>query len=456
MNLSSGYITTLVFVPSKLVKIFKQGTEGENVTTHLPGTNDLQPSLEDLWSRYVRSVVEHGVGLIPGQDLYIRVMAHARESALRAGETAYDLGAAQVHYRIIDMEEQAQLIRRARGTTVVEATQVHIRSWYLEILRSRSPLLVLSEIGPSNHYERLARDYPDNHRLFLQGLSDIGLSYMRQAVDLGQSACTITPAPSASWATRIFPDLPASMAEQKLLELLVPLVDLTPEELLSRREKDRERSHRLEALQIRELQVTGGGNDFRVRLPETARWIHTSGLQTKSGQRYYLNFPSEEVYTTPDFRYTTGRLVASRPFRLGNGVRVEGAVLEFEDGQVVKSSATVGAADLEQALATDEGARRLGEFALVSSDSPLARSQHFFDHILLDENAGSHVALGNGWKMAFGVDPLDDEIALESQGLNRSAIHTDIVFGSPEVTISASDSIQGEVVLLDGGSWRLS
>ena len=97
----------------------------------------------------------------------------------------------------------------------------------------------------------------------------------------------------------------------------------------------------------------------------------------------------------------------------------------------------------------------MGEFALVSNRSPLAQCPQVFDHFLLDENAGCHVALGNGWKLPFGAEPLDDEDTLESQGLNRSAVHTDIVFGNAGVTVVATESDAGEVVLLADGEWRI-
>jgi aminopeptidase len=148
-------------------------------------------------------------------------------------------------------------------------------------------------------------------------------------------------------------------------------------------------------------------------------------------------------------------LVASRPFRLSNGIRVEGALFELEEGRVVRSTATRGHEALEKHLAIDPGAGRLGEFALVSNRSPLARYPQTFDHFLLDENAGCHVALGNGWRVPFGAEPLDDEDALESRGLNRSAVHTDIVFGNAGVAVTATESETGEVVLLVNGEWKI-
>ena len=418
-----------------------------------PVETSVEPTINQLQDRYARSIVEHGVGLLPGQDLYIRALYASRRLALRIGEAAYDQGASRVHYRFIDREEQVQLVRRAPALSLVAAVQVDLRAWHLEILRSRSPLLVLSEIAPSSHYEDLAREHSFNHSLYTRGIGEVSFSFIRQAMDQGLTACTIAPAPTLTWAARIFPELPAPEAETRLTELLVSVTE-DEKAYAERQEQDEKLCERLEALRIRTVRVQGGGNDLLVRLPETARWIH-SVLKTRAGQPYRFNFPSEEIFTTPDFRHTSGRLAARRPFRLSNGIQVEGAVLEFKEGRVVHTSATRGQEALEKHLSIDPGAGRLGEFALVSNRSPLTQYPQVFDHFLLDENAGCHVALGNGWKLPFGAEPLDDEDALESHGFNRSAVHTDIVFGNAGVTVTAIESEAGEVVLLVDGEWKI-
>jgi aminopeptidase len=260
-----------------------------------------EPTLNQLRDRYARAIVERGVGLLHGQDLYIHALDSNRDLAFQIGEAAYDLGASRVHYRFTDRDEQNQLLRRAPALSLVAAVQVDLRAWYLEILRSRSPLLVLSDSSPSKQYKDLACQHSYKHDLYARGLGEISFSFMEQAVDQGLTACTIVPAPSAAWASRIFPELPAPAAERKLTELLVSVTETDSATYAERQEQDEELCRRLDALGIRTIQVRGEGNDLLLRLPETARWIHPF-LETRAGQRYQFNFPPLHLRPLPSRR----------------------------------------------------------------------------------------------------------------------------------------------------------
>jgi hypothetical protein len=152
------------------------------MTIHRENTELAEPTLNQLRDRYARAIVQHGVGLLPGQDLYLHAPARASARALRIGEAAYDLGASRVHYRFITLEERDQLIRRASADSLKDAIEVDLRSWHLEILRSRSPLVVLSDIAPSGHHERLARKHATQYDLYIRGFGEIAFGFMRQVL----------------------------------------------------------------------------------------------------------------------------------------------------------------------------------------------------------------------------------------------------------------------------------
>ena len=128
-------------------------------------------------------------------------------------------------------------------------------------------------------------------------------------------------------------------------------------------------------------------------------------------------------------------------------------MLHFRNGEVVDFQASSGKHAFARQLETDGGARRLGELALVGEDSAIARSGLFFDEVVLDENASSHVALGQAYVQAIAGGESMDRQQLETLGVNHSAIHTDVMFGAPEVTVHATESRDGEVVLIDRGHW---
>ncbi len=354
---------------------------------------------EEHLERYAWLVVKFGVDLHPGDDLYIRGERIHRELALRVGEAAYDLGAGRVHYRVGDPLEVSQLIRRG-------------------------------------------------------GMEDLARYHER----IDRRLCPIAVAAGATpaWARKLFPELPESAATSRLWELICRFTyadqDDALERLTAHDRAIRRRKRALDALGIREVHLTGGGNDLRIGLSAKARW-QSASMESLSGHRFYVNFPSYEIYTTPDRRLADGRLVASMPFYLRSGILVKDLVLLFRDGRVVDFDAGEGKEGFASWLKTDRGARSLGEFALVGRDSPIARSGLYFAHLHYDENTSSHVALGQGYAQALDGG---ESMALEEHeklGCNQSGIHTDIMFGSPEVTMVASQSRRGEVALIDQGRW---
>jgi aminopeptidase len=162
--------------------------------------------------------------------------------------------------------------------------------------------------------------------------------------------------------------------------------------------------------------LVGGGTDLTVDFPPEHRWC-TACLQTTSGHPFVANLPTEEIFTAPHRDSARGLVRVSRPINYAGAV-IDGIELEFRRGRVVAASARSGGDHLQRLLETDDGAARLGEVALVPDESALARTQRLFFNPLLDENATSHIALGEGY--GFCLHPANPG------ALNRSLIHVDL------------------------------
>ena len=184
------------------------------------------------------------------------------------------------------------------------------------------------------------------------------------------------------------------------------------------------------------LHFFGPDTDLTVGLMPGARWM-SGGITTSWGRATVANMPTEEVFTTPDARRTEGSVRATRPVQLLGGGLGEGLRLRFSSGRAVEVDADTGADLLRASFASDAGAARLGEVALVDGTSPVGRSGRVFGDVLFDENATCHIALGSAYP--FTVPDLPDgDDAQEAIGFNRSAIHQDIMIGGPEVAVQAS------------------
>jgi aminopeptidase len=160
------------------------------------------------------------------------------------------------------------------------------------------------------------------------------------------------------------------------------------------------------------------------------------------------------VFTLPHCEQVDGTVTSTRPFSFGGGM-IEGARLTFEAGRVVDFSAARGGEVLRKVLEVDEGARRLGEVALVPNSSPVSQSGLVFGNILYDENASCHFALGEAYRISLcgGVDMTDE--AFRAAGGNASDVHLDFMVGSAELDIDGVCADGSVEPVLRQGEWAL-
>ena len=183
-----------------------------------------------------------------------------------------------------------------------------------------------------------------------------------------------------------------------------------------------ERLHRLgERLGgVRELRIVGPGTDLSFSV-ESRTWIPCDGLQ---------NLPDGELFTAPVEETVEGEIRFTYP-AVYNQRAVEDVRLRFRSGEVVEASAARGQGFLDEMLALDEGARRVGEFSFGLNEAVT----RFTGETLFDEKIGGtvHLALGEAYP--------------ESGGINRSALHWDMVCDLREGGEVYAD---GELVYRDG------
>ena len=401
----------------------------------MPGpTPDPRPLL-------ARVVVDAALPIEDGARLRITGEHPHRELMYAVAEEAYRRGARLVRIDYDDARLTRIRVDHSRDTHVdaVSAmlekdSEIYVsEGWCLLRIEGYESATVMEGADPG----RLMR---------MQRSRGKAVSVLRKAQMASRLAWCVIPGATDAWAAKVFGP---GAAAGRLWDALVPILRLDQPDpaatLRAHMEALEERGRRLTSLGLRALRFTGPGTDLTVPLIGGAQWLG-GGDRLPSGALFMPNLPTEEVFTTPDYRGVEGHFTTTRPARI-HGTAVEGARLEFKAGVAVACTAVRGGAALERLLETDAGARRLGEVALVDVTSPIWRSGHVFDSMLLDENAACHVAVGSGYDLTVSGAQDWTDAQKEERGFNVSFAHEDLMIGSDEVSVMGTDA-QGRVVPL--------
>jgi aminopeptidase len=266
--------------------------------------------------------------------------------------------------------------------------------------------------------------------------------------------CVVATA-TPSWAKTVFPDLPVQEAQNKLWEAIFNACRIDVPDPVSAWETHINRLVKykdyLNTKSYASLHYKGPGTDMTVGLAKNHVW---TGAQEafKNGITCTPNLPTEEVFTAPHKDKADGVVSASLPLNL-SGILIEDFSVTFENGRAVKVTAKKGEEDLRKLIETDENAGRLGEVALVPHSSPISQRGHLFYNTLFDENAASHIALGNAYRSSIhgGEDMTEEEFA--ASGGNKSLIHTDFMIGSAQMDIDGIAEDGRREPVMRGGEW---
>ena len=199
------------------------------------------------------------------------------------------------------------------------------------------------------------------------------------------------------------------------------------------------------------MHYTAPGTDLTVGLPANHRW-EGAGSDNVRGERFMANMPTEEVFTAPDANRVDGVVRSTKPLSYA-GTTILDMEFTFKDGKVVNVTAAEGEDVLKRLIATDEGAARLGEVALVPDPSPISQSGITFYNTLFDENASNHLALGSAYAFSLigGTEMSEEE--LKAAGLNRSTVHVDFMIGSKDMDVDGVRADGSTVPIFRNGDW---
>ena len=399
--------------------------------------------------RLAEVAVRVGLQLREGQDLVITAPVVALPLVRLIAKHAYKAGAGLVTPFFADDE-----MALARYENASDASFDRAASWLYEgmakaysdgaarlAIAADNPMLLSSQ-DPA----KVSRANRANSKAYQPALEKIA------GFDINWN---IISYPNPAWAQLMFPNEPEDVATRKLADAIFAAsrvdVDDPVGAWAAHNAALRTRTRFLNGKAYSALHFKGPNTDLTVGLADGHEW-HGGASTAKNGITCNPNIPTEEVFTTPHALRVEGYVTSTKPLS-HQGTLIENIAVRFEGGRIIEAKASRGEEVLNKVLDTDEGARHLGEVALVPHSSPISQSGLLFYNTLFDENAASHIALGQCYSKCFidGAKLTPEQI--KAQGGNASLIHIDWMIGSGQIDVDGINADGTREPVMRGGEW---
>lgn len=390
-----------------------------------------------MYEKLSKLAIEHGVNVQKGQPLLIRATTRDVEFVRMLVEDAYKAGASKVE---VDWKDNT--LTKLHYTYQSKETLGDVAEW----------IRIQAETRTEQNYAYLTvvSDAPGGLNGVDMGKVIAHMAAQSKAVKKQTNALmnnelqwSIIGLPSVEWAKVVFPELNEEEAFNRLEQAIFDVTRVTEtndpiEDWKKHDEELLQHARQLTDYHFHSLHFTNHlGTDLVVELVRNHIW-EGGGSTSAKGVFFDPNMPTEEVFTMPKRDAVNGIVYASKPLSY-NGKVIEDFWFRFEHGAVVDFGAKKEEETLAELLKFDDGAKYLGEVALVPYDSPISKSNILFFETLYDENAACHLALGACYpeNIKDGVNMSEEELL--AHGGNHSDQHEDFMFGTADMSV---DGIQ--------------
>ena len=399
-------------------------------------------NFESKLNKYAELTVKVGINLQEGQPLVIGPPIEAADFVRLLAKHAYELGAKEVHVNWND-----DLLTKLKYENSPMEVFENFPLWYADGMeqyaKDGAGFISIHAQDP----ELLSKADPKKIAAANISSSKALKEFRNYTMNDINSWCVIS-VPTRNWAKRVFPDVSEDQAMEKLWDAIFDATRMNLEDPTAAWQEHIatliEKGDLLNKKEFKSLHYTSAnGTDLIVELPKNHIWV--SGGSTNSKGIYFVaNMPTEEVFTLPLKTGVNGVVYSTKPLNYG-GKLIDKFKLEFKDGRVVNFEAEVGKETLADLLDIDDGAKYLGEVALVPFTSPISNSNIIFMNTLFDENASCHFAFGKAYPTNIKGGEHMSEEELEKAGVNDSLTHVDFMIGSNDMNIMG-ETFSGEKI----------
>ncbi len=414
---------------------------------------DYRMDLEKRLTEYAQLILRCGVNLQPGQKLMISCPVERADFARIVAHEAYALGCGEVMMNWTDdtISRETYLGADSSVFDSVHKWVVDMRNYVAD---NKCAWLAITGENP----EALAGVDTDRIRRY-QKASGAALADFYTKEMSNQFTWCVAAAATKAWAEKVFPKYKGERAVSALWEAILATARVKGKGNAVQAWNDhcrniQTRVEKLNMLGLKSLHYKNAlGTDLTVQLPQGHLWAG-GRERCADGYEFCANIPTEEIFTLPHKYGVDGTVVSSLPLVINGGI-VKNFTMVIEGGKITKVKAEEGQQLLEAALDTDEGARYLGEVALVPWNSPIRQSGILFYNTLFDENASCHFAFGAAYSSCLvGAEEMSKE-ELDSHGVNDSLTHIDFMVGTADLSIIGTTQSGEEIAIFTDGQFAI-
>lgn len=405
---------------------------------------------ENLLKKYAKLTIYQGVNIQKNQTLVISSPIECAKFTRMLVEEAYIKGAKEVVVQWND-ELTGKLKYKYSPMEVFETVPEWVKESRLSYAKEGACFLSISASDPE-----LLKDVDPKKVATFRKASSIASREFSSRLMSNENAWSIVSIPTVGWAKKVFPNVSEDEAVEKLWDAIFKIVRVDSQDPVKAWEEHKNTLKKnmdfLNSKRFKSLHYTNSlGTDLIIELPEKHLWAGGAEF-TQDGTEFIANMPTEEIFSMPKKTGVNGKVVSSMPLNYGGNL-INNFSLTFKDGKVVDFSAEEGYETLKNLLDTDEGAKYLGEVALVPYNSPISNSNIIFFNTLYDENASCHLAFGKAYSLCIKDGEKMSEEELLKEGANDSLTHVDFMIGTKDLQITGTTYDNEKFDIFVNGNW---
>ena len=405
---------------------------------------------ENLLKKYAKLAIYQGVNVQKNQTLVISSPIECAKFTRMLVEEAYIKGAKEVVVQWND-ELTGKLKYKYSPMEVFETVPEWVKESRLSYAKEGACFLSISASDPE-----LLKDVDPKKVATFRKASSIASREFSSRLMSNENAWSIVSIPTVGWAKKVFPNVSEDEAVEKLWDAIFKIVRVDSQDPVKAWEEHKNTLKKnmdfLNSKRFKSLHYTNSlGTDLIIQLPEKHLWAGGAEF-TQDGTEFIANMPTEEIFSMPKKTGVNGKVVSSMPLNYGGNL-INNFSLTFKDGKVGDFSAEEGYETLKNLLDTDEGAKYLGEVALVPYNSPISNSNIIFFNTLYDENASCHLAFGKAYSLCIKDGEKMSEEELLKEGANDSLTHVDFMIGTKDLQITGTTYDNEKFDIFVNGNW---